>query len=107
MKITRKQLRKLLAESLNLARKPNILQVDYEDSYLHNEENEYHAHFVNELGNNIEIGIKDFGCGSANQLTISIIGPNSETENTITRMEAEYLNQLLCDYLENTQASIE
>ena len=122
MKITLKQLRKILNESLSLSFKPqatqeekdqmkhtlsNILNTSDIDMYHHHEENEYHSHFVNELGNDIEIEIKDFECGSANQLTISIIGPNSETENTITRMEAVELHRLLGDYLLYANASLE
>ena len=122
MKFTRKKLRKIIKESFKSSfphseqdnirdQLSNILGIgdirDHETSYFHHEENEHHAHFVNELGNNIEIGVKDYGCGSANQLTISIIGPNSETENTSTRMEAEELHRLLGNYLSNTNASLE
>ena len=102
MKITRKQLIKLLKESLTLSFMSDATQ-ETEDPWV----SDVSSSFTNELGNDIEIEIKDFGCGSANQLTISIIGPNSETENIITRMEAEYLHQLLGQYLENTQADLE
>ena len=87
MKITSKQLRKLIRESV-----------------MHHAR--FETQFINELGNQIQISIEDFGCGSADQLTISMIGPNSETENTITRMEAVVLHQLLGDYLSKTQTSI-
>ena len=109
MKITRKQLRQLLNESLNLSFNPqatqeekdqmkhtlsrllNIPDIDMYDiedvewSVLPQKEedpwvSDMSSNFTNELGNDIEIEIKDFGCGSANQLTISIIGPNSEAK---------------------------
>ena len=102
MKITRKQLIKLLKESLTLSFMSDATQEE-KDPWA----SDVSSSFTNELGNDIEIDIKDFGCGSANQLTISIIGPNSETENTITRMEAEELHRLLGNYLSNTNASIE
>ena len=86
MKLTKKQLRNLIKESV-----------------LHHAR--FETQFINELGNQIQISIEDFGCGSADQLTINMIGPNSETENTITRMEAVVLHQLLGDYLAKTNAS--
>ena len=127
MKITRKQLRKILNESLKLSFKPqatpkekdqmkhvlsDLLGLDDIDRYtdevdyaiLPHEEtgldhSQYYTKFTNELDNVIELSIEPFGCGSAGQLTITMRGPNSESTNTITREEAVQLNEMLTRYL--------
>ena len=128
MKITRKQLRQLLNESVKLSFKPratpeekdqmknalsNLLGLDnldydienieysalpQEDTISDMSQNHYYTKFRNELDNEIELSIKPFDCGSAGQLTIILRGPNSETENTITREEAVQLNEMLTRY---------
>lgn len=65
--------------------------------------------FINEIGNKIRIKIKKQKETKANATTneliqfvgvsITIIGPTSETENIITRQEAEELYKCLGDYL--------
>ena len=112
-KITRRQLKRLINESLDVSFKQGTTHqekrsmIDQLGNVLSAGHARFETQFINELGNHIQVSIEDFGCGSANQLTISMIGPNSETENTITRMEAVVLHQLLGDYLAKTSASIE
>ena len=89
MKITRKQLRKLIRESV-----------------LHHAR--FETQFTNEIGNLISIAIdSEPNEPIPNSLTISMAGPDSIATNTITRIEAEQLHQLLGDYLSKTQVSIE
>ena len=113
MKITRKQLRKIINESLEMSFKRGTTQqqkhamIDQLGTILSANHARFETEFVNEIGNEIQIAIEDFDCGSADQLTISMIGPNSQTENTITRMEAVELHRLLGDYLDKTQGSLE
>ena len=104
MKITRKQLRNLLIESLTDMLSLNHDENEYAphphpdaDSDL--SQNHYYTKFRNELDNEIELSIAPYDCGSAGQLTITIRGPNSETENIITREEAVQLNEMLTQYL--------
>jgi hypothetical protein len=129
MKITRKQLRKILNESLKLSFKPHatseekdqmkqvlsnllgVSDVDYDiedieyavlphkDKPKDLDHSQYYTKFTNELDNVIELSIEPFGCGSAGQLTITMRGPNSESTNTITREEAVQLNEMLTRYL--------
>ena len=129
MKITRKQLRNLLNESVKLSFKPratpdekdqmkhtlsNILglkdidrdinDIEYavlphEDALSDLSQGQYYTKFRNELDNEIELSIEPFDCGSAGQLTITLRGPNSESTNTITREEAIQLNEMLTQYL--------
>ena len=127
MKITRKQLREILNESLKLSFKPQATEkektqmkhvlsdllglddIDYdiediEYAVLPHEESDimlsqYYTKFTNELDNVIELSIEPFDCGSAGQLTITMRGPNSEMSNTITREEAIQLNEMLTRYL--------
>ena len=94
MKFTRKQLRKLIAESFSITAKPDISEIEKDIS-----QNHYYTKFRNELDNEIELSIAPYGCGSAGQLTITLRGPNSETENIITREEAVQLNEMLTQYL--------
>lgn len=88
MKTTRKQLRKLIRESV-----------------LHHAR--FETQFTNEIGNLISIAIDSEPSEPIpNSLTISMAGPDSIATNTITRIEGEELHQLLGDYLSKTQASI-
>lgn len=49
--------------------------------------------FTNERGNRITVSIES---GPAkDQITYSIAGPNSDTENTITRNEAKVLQSMI------------
>jgi hypothetical protein len=69
--------------------------------------------FVNEIGNKIKIKIKkqkEIGVNSKtkekvnfNGISISIIGPTSETENIITRKEAEELCETLQKFLKENK----
>ena len=127
MKITRKQLRKILNESLKLSFKPeatpkekdqmkqvlsDLLGLDDIDYHIEDIEyavlphkdteadhNQYHTQFTNELDNEIELSIKPHQGGPCNQLTITMQGPDSEMSNTITREEAIQLNEMLTQYL--------
>ena len=127
MKITRKQLRKILNESVKLSFKPQatfeekdrmkqvlsdllgIDDIDYdiediEYAVLPQEDtdimkSQYYTKFTNELDNIIELAIEPFDSGAAGQLTITMRGPNSEMSNTITREEAVQLNEMLTRYL--------
>lgn len=129
MKITRKQLRKIINESLKLSFKPqatekekdqmkqvlsdllglddidhHIEDIEYavlpqEDTKAEADHDQYYTKFTNELDNEIELSIEPFDCGSAGQLTITMKGPNSEMSNTITREEAVQLNEMLTRYL--------
>ena len=56
--------------------------------------------FVNELGNRIVIAIKNGQC--THEVVVSIIGPTSETTNTITLTEAIQLHRLLGNYINRT-----
>lgn len=70
------------------------------------------SNFINELGNKIKIKIKyqkDTGTNYKSKekihftgVNISIFGPTSLTENTITRKEAEELYLTLRDFLKNS-----
>jgi len=53
--------------------------------------------FVNELGNRVAITVAR-GTGP-NEVVVSIVGPHSETHNTITQTEAIALYRLLGAYL--------
>ena len=105
MKLTRRELRDLVNETFEISFKQGTTQkqkqsmMDQLGNMILTGHSRFETQFINELGNHIQIAIQDFGCGSAGQLTISIVGPNSETENTITRMEAIELHRLLGDYL--------
>jgi hypothetical protein len=67
------------------------------------------TNFINEIGNKIKIKIKkkkDTGINyktkekiNFNGVSLSIIGPTSETENIITRIEAEKLYLALKKFL--------
>lgn len=49
------------------------------------------SRFINELGNNISISVRDKG----DHIRIYMKGPDSETENIITRKEVRVLKKLL------------
>ena len=127
MKITRKQLRQLINESLKLSFKPqatekekdqmkqvlsDLLGLDDIDYHIEDIEyavlphkdtetdhDQYHTQFTNELDNEIELSIEPHQGGPCNQLTITMRGPDSEMTNTITREEAVQLNEMLTRYL--------
>ena len=127
MRLTRRELRGLIEESVKLSFKPqatvdekdqmkqvlsNLLgleNIDYdiediEYAVLPQEDSDmmtsqYYTKFKNELDNLIELSIEPFDCSSAGQLTITMRGPDSEMSNTITREEAIQLNEMLTRYL--------
>ena len=129
MRLTRRELRHLINESVKLSFKPRatakekdqmkqvlsdllgLNDIDYdikdiEYAVLPHEETEteldhdqYYTKFTNELDNVIELSIEPFYYGSAGQLTITMRGPHSEMSNTITREEAVQLNEMLTRYL--------
>lgn len=53
--------------------------------------------FINELGNTITINVTADGI----YCIVNIIGPTSETENIITRLEAKMLHRMLGAFLSN------
>ena len=55
--------------------------------------------FENELGNHIKVEVTSQEVGGVSGVLISMTGPASQTENFITRKEAEVLHQLLEDTL--------
>jgi len=62
--------------------------------------------FTNELGNQITIRVTEGApIGVAKQLVVTMIGPDSVMENTITEMEAEMLVRALVDY-QNTKRTL-
>jgi len=129
MKITRKQLRKLLNESVKLSFKPratpgekdqmqhtlsnllglkdidhDINDIEYavlphEDAPSDLNQGQYYTKFRNELDNEIELSIEPHHGQVEGQLTITLRGPDSEATNTITREEAVQLNEMLTQYL--------
>ena len=129
MKITRKQLRKLLNESVKLSFKPlatpdekdqmqhtlsnllglkdidhDINDIEYavlphEDTPSDLSQGQYYTKFRNELDNEIELSIEPHHGQVEGQLTITLRGPDSEATNTITREEAVQLNEMLTQYL--------
>ena len=56
------------------------------------------SRFVNEMGNEINIMIKHQDC-AVGEITITMSGPDSIMENTITHMEAEMLYAALGKFL--------
>ncbi len=78
MKLTRRQLRHYILEAIDLEK-----------------EDQFHETFVNELENEIELRIEDVEGDAPGSLMITMVGPNSTSENTITRLEAERLSDML------------
>ena len=105
MKITRKQLRKLLNESLEIAFKQGTTQqqqgsmINQLGDILDMTHSQYYTKFTNELDNVIELSIEPHYGKVEGQLTITLRGPDSESTNTITREEAVQLNEMLTRYL--------
>ena len=129
MKITRKQLRHLLNESVKLSFKPratpdekdrmkhtlsNLLGLEdidrdikgieyavlpHESAPSDLSQGQYYTKFRNELDNEIELSIEPHHGQVEGQLTITLRGPDSESTNTITREEAVQLNEMLTRYL--------
>jgi len=102
MKITRKQLRKLLNESVKLSFKPRATPGEKDqmkDVLSDLNQGQYYTKFRNELDNEIELSIEPHHGQVEGQLTITLRGPDSEATNTITREEAVQLNEMLTQYL--------
>ena len=59
----------------------------------------FHETFTNELDNEIELSIEDVEGDAPGSLMITMIGPDSTSENTITRLEAERLSDMLSRFL--------
>jgi|GEM_PF-4950629 len=58
------------------------------------------THFKNELGNDIDIQIETVAATEAVAgVCVTITGPHSQSENTLTRMEAERLAEMLTRFL--------
>ena len=85
MRITRTKLIRLITEAISLEKEGA---------------NPFNELFTNELGNDIELNIQDVEGDPPGSLTITMTGPDSQMENTITRMEAERLHDMLMRYLE-------
>jgi hypothetical protein len=47
--------------------------------------------FINELGNKIKVKVSEKEIDGVGGILIYISGPNSETENHVTKMEAEII----------------
>lgn len=79
------------------SRKAKMQQDSVEDGYVYNLENE--------LGNEVEIIIKEVtdknGDKEFDAVSISMIGPDSETTNVITYFEAVHLGEAILDYLDS------
>jgi hypothetical protein len=88
MKITRQHLSGLIRKTLVETRQL--------------EENEFYEKFTNELNNEIELSIEPIEGDTPDTLKITLLGPTSISENTITRVEAERLSEMLIDYLSAT-----
>ena len=125
MKLTRRELRGLINESVKLSFKPratpdekdqmkhtlsNLLglkDIDrdinavlpHEDTSSDLSQGQYYTKFRNELYNEIELSIEPHHGQVEGQLTITLRGPDSEATNTITREEAVQLNEMLTQYL--------
>lgn len=88
MKITRQQLSGLIRKTLVETRQL--------------EENEFYEKFTNELNNEIELSIEPTEGDTTSALKLTLVGPTSISENTITHVEAERLSEMLIDYLSAT-----
>ena len=84
MKITRKQLKRYILEAISLENKDH---------------DQFHETFVNELENEIELSIEEVEGDAPGSLMITMIGPDSTSTNTITRLEAERLSDMLYRFL--------
>ena len=84
MKITRKKLRHYILEAISLEKK---------------DLDQFHETFVNEIENEIELSIEEVEGDAPGSLMITMAGPDSTLTNTITRMEAEKLSDMLSRFL--------
>ena len=87
MRLTRRHLREMILETVD-------------DSMSGLGESEYYEKFTNELDNEIEINIEPVDGDHPGSVKITVAGPTSVSESTITRMEAEKLHDLLARYLQ-------
>ncbi len=129
MKLTRRELRGLINESIKLSFKPratpeekdrmkhtlsnllglkdidrDINDIEYAvlphgDTPSDLSQGQYYTKFRNELDNEIELSIEPHHGQVEGQLTITLRGPESESTNTITREEAVQLNEMITRYL--------
>ena len=84
MRLNRRQLRKMILEAISLEKEDN---------------DQFHETFVNELENEIELSIEDVEGDAPGSLMITMVGPDSTSTNTITRLEAERLSDMLYRFL--------
>jgi len=82
MKVTRRHLRRYILESIELEK-----------------EDQFHETFVNELENDIDLSIEAVEGEVPGSIMITMAGPDSISENTITRLEAERLSDMLSRFL--------
>lgn len=57
--------------------------------------------FRNELGNDISIKVIPVGIGTHLGVNVTMVGPTSTMDNTMTLMEVAYMYEMIGKFLEN------